>query len=239
MGFACGARSVAKAFKCIPTARPSRAGVGPRRVRGNGRSESRHKLDSVRKIPPPPGAAIHSPPSDLPAPAGEVDLPAPWSGGDLADLPAPFSGGALADLPAPKKGARSLDFDPFEDAGVADLPAPKAQPRSPDFDPFADIDLPAPFVGPSGSEVDLPAPMGASSARGIDPMAEEIDLPMALTDAELPRPRAASAVPAPISLDSRLADSERLQRPAGRARRLPGSRVRRTRTRPRRRADRS
>ena len=168
-----------------PQRKPTQVGLGP-------------------KVPPPPGAAIHSPPSDLPAPAGEVDLPAPWSGGDLADLPAPFRGGALADLPAPKKGARSLDFDPFEDAGVADLPAPKAQPRSPDFDPFADMDLPAPFVGPSGSEVDLPAPMGASSARGIDPMAEEIDLPMALTDAELPRPRAASAVPAPISLDSDL-----------------------------------
>ncbi|TFH27306.1 MAG: hypothetical protein E4H00_09665, partial [Myxococcales bacterium] len=168
-----------------PQRKPTQVGLGPR-------------------VPRPPGAAIHSPPSDLPAPAGEVDLPAPRSGGEFADLPAPFTGGALADLPAPRKGARSLEFDPFEDPGVADLPTPKAQPQSPSFDPFADMDLPAPFVGPSGSEVDLPAPMGAASARGIDPMAEEIDLPMALTDADLPRPRAASAVPAPISLDSDL-----------------------------------
>jgi len=169
-----------------PRRKPTQVGLGP-------------------KAPPPaPAAAIKSPPSDLPAPAGEVDLPAP------------FSGGKLADLPAPKKGARSLDFDPFDDPGVADLPAPKAQPESSSFDPFADMDLPAPLeapggtdlpaplLGPSGTEVDLPAPMGTARARGVDPMAEEIDLPMALTDAELPRPMAPSAVPQPISLDSDL-----------------------------------
>jgi tetratricopeptide (TPR) repeat protein len=140
----------------------------------------------------------------LPAPAEEIDLPAP------------FSGGELADLPASKEGARSLDFDPFDDPGVADLPAPKAQTESSGFDPFADMDLPAPLEapggtdlpaplsGPSGTEVDLPAPMGTARARGIDPMAEEIDLPMALTDADLPRPKMASAVPTPISLDSDL-----------------------------------
>ena len=65
-------------------------------------------------------------------------------------------------------------------------------------------DLPAPMSGASTSDIDLPAPMGAARARGIDPMAEEIDLPMALTDADLPRPRAPSAVPEPISLDSEL-----------------------------------
>lgn len=183
-----------------PRRKPTQVGLGPK----------------APPPPPPPRAALDSPPSDSPIPSSEVDLPAPFSGGELADLPAPFSGGDLGDLPAPGKGARSLDFDPFDDPGVADLPAPKAQPESTGFDPFADMDLPAPFEGPggtdlpapytgaSGSEVDLPAPMGATRARGIDPMAEEIDLPMALTDADLPRPRAASAVPAPISLDSEL-----------------------------------
>ena len=154
--------------------------------------------------PPVPGAAIKSPPSDLPAPAEDIDLPAP------------FTGGEFADLPAPRKGARSLDFDPFDDPGVTDLPAPKAQPEASGFDPFADMDLPAPLEAPggtdlpaplsrpSGTDVDLPAPMGTARARGVDPMAEEIDLPMALTDADLPTPRAASAVPAAISLDSEL-----------------------------------
>ena len=169
-----------------PRRKPTQVGIGP-------------------KLPPPaPGAAIKSPPSDLPAPIGEVDLPAPFAGGDLADLP------------APKKGSRSLDFDPFDDPGVADLPAPKVPSEPSGFDPFADMDLPAPLdspggtdlpaplSGPSGTEIDLPAPMGAARARNIESMGEEIDLPMALTDADLPRPKAASAVPAPISLDSDL-----------------------------------
>jgi len=169
-----------------PRRKPTQVGLGP------------------QAPPPTPAAAIKSPPSDLPAPSGAVDLPAP------------FSGGALTDLPAPSKGGRSLDFDPFDDPGVADLPAPKAPSPSPGFDPFADMDLPAPLEAPggtdlpaplsasSGVEVDLPAPMGTARARGVDPMAEEIDLPMALTDAELPRPKAPSAVPQPISLDSEL-----------------------------------
>ena len=169
-----------------PRRKPTQVGLGP-------------------KVPPPaPGAVIKSPPSDLPAPIGEVDLPAPFTGGDLADLP------------APQKGSRSLDFDPFDDPGVADLPAPKAPSAPSGFDPFADMDLPAPLdapggtdlpaplSGPSGTEIDLPAPMGAARARGIEPMGEEIDLPMALSDAELPRPKPASAVPAPISLDSEM-----------------------------------
>jgi tetratricopeptide (TPR) repeat protein len=168
-------------------------------------------------VPPPaPAAAIKSPSSHLPAGGEEVDLPAPLGGGELADLPAPFTGGEFGDLPAPKKSGRSLDFDPFDDPGVADLPAPKAQPEPSGFDPFADLDLPAPLEAPggtdlpapmsraSGPEVDLPAPMGAARGRDIEPMGEEIDLPMALSDAELPTPRLASAVPAPISLDSDL-----------------------------------
>ena len=169
-----------------PRRKPTQVGMGP-------------------QVPPPaPAGAIKSPPSDLPLPAGEIDLPAPVSGGDLADLP------------APKKGARSLDFDPFDDPGIADLPAPKASNEPSGFDPFADMDLPAPLEAPggtdlpaprsssSGSEIDLPAPMGAARAREIEPMGEEIDLPMALSDAELPTPMGASAVPAPISLDSEL-----------------------------------
>jgi predicted Zn finger-like uncharacterized protein len=172
------------------------------------RKRPRHKPTQVglgpQAPPPAPGAAGKSPPSDLPVPIGEVDLPAP------------LGGGGFDDLPAPKTGGRSLDFDPFDDPGVADLPAPKAPSQPSGFDPFADMDLPALLEGPGGtdlpaplagasiSEVDLPAPMGAARARGIDPTAEEIDLPMALTDAELPRPLAVSAVPQPISLDSEL-----------------------------------
>ena len=163
--------------------------------------------------PPPPGSAAKSAPADPPVPRSEVDLPAPFVGGEV-DLPAPFDGGDLGDLPAPKAGGRSLDFDPFDDPGVADLPAPKRPSEPSGFDPFADMDLPAPLDGPGGtdlpaplsgastSDIDLPAPMGAARARGIDPMAEEIDLPMALTDAELPRPMAESTVPEAISLDS-------------------------------------
>ena len=171
-----------------PRRKPTQVGIGP-------------------NLPPPaPAAAMKSPPSNLPAPAG----------GELADLPAPFGGGDLADLPAPKQGGRSLDFDPFDDPGVADLPAPKVQADSSGFDPFADMDLPtpleasggtdlpAPLSGPGGGEIDLPAPMRGGRARASEPMGEEIDLPMALTDADLPRPKAASAVPAPIGLDSDL-----------------------------------
>lgn len=143
-------------------------------------------------------------PPELPMPAGEVDLPAPF----VAD--------ALQDLPAPKKGGRSLDFDPFDDPGIADLPTPKAEPEPSGFDPFADLDLPAPFEAPggtdlpaplhgsSGGEIDLPAAMRGGAMREVEPLSEEIDLPMAVTDAELPRPKAKSAIPAPISLDSEL-----------------------------------
>ncbi len=155
-----------------PRRKPTQVGMGP------------------QAPPPPPAAAIKSPPSDLPASTGEVDLPTP------------FSGGELVDLPAPQKGGRSLDFDPFDDPGVADLPAPKAPAGPSGFDPFSDMDLPAPFEAPGGT--DLPAPMGAARAREIKPMDEEIDLPMALTDAELPTPKLESGVPAPISLDSEL-----------------------------------
>lgn len=153
---------------------------------------------------PPPRPARNSPPSNLPAPASEVDLPAP-----LASV-------EIEDLPAPTKVGRSLDFDPFADPGLADLPAPKPGASPSGFDPFADMDLPAPMEGPGGtdlpaplsgslgSEIDLPAPFGAATRRQNESVGEEIDLPMALSDAELPRLRAESSVPAPISLDSDL-----------------------------------
>ena len=161
---------------------------------------------------PPPGpparaAAPKQPPSDLPMPAEEVDLPAPFEGG-------------YADLPAPKPGGRSLDFDPFADDGIADLPAPKSQPEpSPSgFDPFADLDLPAPLESPGGvdlpapmtsrggSDVDLPAPLRGGQARAVDLFGEDedVDLPMAMTDADLPKPMPQSSLPEPISLDSEL-----------------------------------
>ncbi|MEM7136244.1 MAG: tetratricopeptide repeat protein [Myxococcota bacterium] len=132
------------------------------------------------------------------------------------DLPAPMSSGVIADLPAPKAGSGSLDLDPFGELPTAvDLPAPKEpdDARPSGFDPFADMDLPAP-MDPSvdlpapidsapGGGIDLPAPMSSSPARGGsdlpalkgDLFSDEIDLPMALTDAELP---------APMSLDSAL-----------------------------------
>ncbi|MGB8331202.1 MAG: tetratricopeptide repeat protein [Polyangiales bacterium] len=154
--------------------------------------------------PPTPAAAIKSPPSNLPTPAGEVDLPAPYAGGEVGDLP------------VPKRSGRSLDFDPFDDSGVAELPAPKAGASPSGFDPFADMDLPTPYGGPGGTdlpaplsgslptEIDLPVPRGPSRAREIEAAGEEIDLPMALSDAELPTPKTASSIPAPIALDSDL-----------------------------------
>ncbi len=152
-------------------------------------------------MPPPvsPDAKKQAP-SDLPAPGGEVDLPAP------------FAGDLFGDLPAPKQGGQSLDFDPFGEPGGTDLPAPKQPETSSGFDPFADMDLPAPMSAPggtdlpaplnrpAGSEVDLPAPMGGAVPGPHD----EVDLPMALTDAELPRPKVESAVPAAMALDSEL-----------------------------------
>lgn len=102
---------------------------------------------------------------------------------DELDLPAPLSMSAIEDLPAPKGAHGSLELDPFGDLdGVEDLPAPKAQneARPSSFDPFADINLPAPMDSPAN--VDLPAPKGSRS------LGEEVDLPMALTDGELPAP---------------------------------------------------
>ena len=181
-----------------PQRKPTQVGIGP-------------------QLPSPATAtAIESPPSDLPIPSEEADLPAPFSGEDFVDLPSLSALAEIEDLPAPKAGGRSLDFDPFDEAGVADLPAPKTSSEPSGFDPFADLDLPAPLEGPGatdlpaprsgsmGGEIDLPAPMGAARARQTDPLGDEIDLPMALTDAELPKPMPASAVPAPISLDSEL-----------------------------------
>ncbi len=150
---------------------------------------------------------------DLPPPAPPPPPRARETDEDV-DLPAPFTGGDLADLPAPKAGGRSLDFDPFGDPGDADLPAPKGDPAPSGFDPFSDIDLPAPLESPGGtdlpaplhrgaSDIDLPAPMRSGQARALDSR-DEVDLPMALTDAELPRPMGESHVPDPISLDSEL-----------------------------------
>jgi len=148
-----------------PRAKRTEVGIGP----------------TVPPPPPAPEAVIRSQPSNLPAPADEVDLPAPFVGSDFADLP------------APKTGAHPLDLDPFTDPGSADLPAPKRDASPSGFDPFSDMDLPALREAAGGT--DLPAPLHRS---------EEIDLPMALTDAELPTPRIETNVPAPISLDSDL-----------------------------------
>ena len=179
----------APASKRPPARKPTQVGIGP---------------NLPPPAPPPPPAAAKAPPADPPGAPDEIDLPAPLSGGEYADLPAPRAGG------------RSLDFDPFDDPGVADLPAPKADPSPAGFDPFADMDLPAPLEAPGGtdlpaplssrgtSDVDLPAPMRGGQARAVEPMGEEIDLPMALTDAELPKPMPMSNVPEPISLDSEL-----------------------------------
>jgi len=174
-----------------PRRKPTQVGLGP---------------NMPPPAPPARAAAPKTPPSELPMPAEEVDLPTP------------FEGAGYADLPAPKPGGRSLDFDPFAAPGIADLPAPKtkSEPSPSGFDPFADMDLPAPFEAPGGtdlpapmkgrgsSEVDLPTPMRGGQARALDPLGEEVDLPMALTDAELPKPMRESNVPEPISFESDL-----------------------------------
>lgn len=152
----------------------------------------------------------------------------PESEAEEIDLPTPYSANDGEDLPAPKRGEHARGLDLFDDPGVADLPAPRDQAEHSDFDPFADMDLPAPFEGPGGTDLpaprtspsntdlptplrgrgssgsDLPARMSAARAHAIDPMEEDVDLPMALTDAELPRPKTESKLPDPISLDSDL-----------------------------------
>jgi len=165
--------------------------------------------------PGPPVAAIKSQPSDLPMPAEEIDLPAPFAGADPSDVPPP-SIDAFGDLPAPKTGAHSLELGAFDESEAADLPALKGEPTPSGFDPFADLDLPvlrdapggtdlpAPLGGPRGADVDLPVAMDRPRDVGAGSLADEVDLPMALTDADLPTPRAGSAVPSPISLESDL-----------------------------------
>lgn len=184
----------APAAKAPPKRKPTQVGLGPN-VSPPAQPAARARA-----------AAPKAPPSDLPRPADDVDLPAPFSRDDQADLP------------APKPGGRTLGFDLFDDASDADLPAPKAQPSSPSgFDPFADLDLPALRRAPGGTDlpapveagrdmnVDLPTPKrGRAGGHAADPHGDEIDLPMALTDAELPKPMARSNVPEPISLDSEL-----------------------------------
>ncbi|MGD8607202.1 MAG: tetratricopeptide repeat protein [Myxococcales bacterium] len=166
-------------------------------------------------------------PADVP-PAPKKPAP-PSSLQEESDLPAPFFPDELEHLPAPKKKHDSPGRDLFDDVGFADLPAPRDQAEASDFDPFADVDLPTTFERPGGTDLpaprngggnaDLPAPLrgrgaagsdrsaraGAARAHAIDPLDEEdIDLPMALTDAELPRPKTESQLPDPISLDSDL-----------------------------------
>lgn len=156
-------------------------------------------------VPPPaPAAVIRSQAPVLPSPDEDVDLPTPLVGSDFTDLP------------APKTGAHPLDLDPFADLDSADLPAPKREASPSGFDPFADMDLPAvreaaggtdlpaPLHRSAESEVDLPVFKSGGSGAAGDARGDETDLPMALTDADLPTPRAGSNVPAPISLDSDL-----------------------------------
>jgi len=157
--------------------------------------------------PVPPVAAFESQPSDLPMPAEQIDLPAPLAGADPSDVPG-HSIDAFGDLPAPKTGAHSLELGAFDESEPADLPAPKGEPVSSGFDPFADLDLPVLRDAPGGT--DLPAPLGGPRGADVDlpvamdRLADAVDLPMALTDADLPTPRAGSGVPSPISLDSDL-----------------------------------
>ncbi len=166
------------------------------------------------------GLGPNSPPR---VPDAAQKRPAPELEDRDTDIPAGPSGDAFDDLPAPKAGKGPIGADLFggDDDG-ADLPAPKDA----DFDPFADVDLPAPFEGPGA--VDLPAPRGRApdadlpaprrsggssgrssrsplgAARAFDSLEEDVDLPMALTDAELPKPKSDSTLPDPISLDSDL-----------------------------------
>jgi predicted Zn finger-like uncharacterized protein len=158
-----------------PRRKPTKVGMGP------------------QPPPSPPAAGLKSSPSARPGQHGEVDLPAPLAGREPGDVP------------ATKRGGRSRSFDLFDDSGVADLPTPKAQPERSAFDPFADVDLPA-LLGEAGS-TDLPAPRARSERADVDLpalMGEEIDLPMAMSDAELPAPKIQSTVPEPMALDSDL-----------------------------------
>ncbi|MBW2510244.1 MAG: zinc-ribbon domain-containing protein, partial [Deltaproteobacteria bacterium] len=186
---------------------------GSRAKSGGGASPA--SMKPARRKPTQVGLGPNVAPPSPASPPAVPQKPAP---AEDVDLPAPFQRSRFDDLPAPKLGSRSLDLDPFADPDHADLPTPKAKsdPPSSAFDPFADLDLPAPMRAPGGtdlpapmtrqgsSDVDLPAPMRARQARAMDPPRDEVDLPMAMSDAELPKPMPASRVPDPISLDSEL-----------------------------------
>ncbi len=147
---------------------------------------------------PGPRKASSGPPGSGFDPFSDMDLPAPIEGPSDADLPAPLSAMGGADLPAPLgSSAGGTDLPaPLRSPGTTDLPAPLRSPGG--------TDLPAPLRSSGGT--DLPAPLrGRRSAYG-----EEMDLPMALTDAELPTPIGASRVPEPISLDSELPEADDL-----------------------------
>ena len=172
---------------------------------------------------PPPQLGAGSTPAPLQRPE-ELDLPAPIAT-DLEDLPAPRGGRDVfnldafgdvtdaidlpaptetdldpfseLDLPAPKEPVESIDLPaPMGSgpAGTVDLPAPRATDSVDLPVPRSSVDLPAPRPAagvdlPAPAAIDLPAP------RGTRPLDDEVDLPMAMTDAELP---------APMSLDSEL-----------------------------------
>ena len=181
----------------------------------SGGGASPASMKPARRKPTQVGLGPNVAPPSPPSPPAAPQRPAR---AEDVDLPTPFQGRGFEDLPAPKSGGRPLGVDLFADSGIEDLPAPKgkSEPPSSGFDPFGDLDLPAPLRAPGGTDlpapltragspdVDLPAPMRARQASALDSSLDEVDLPMAMSDAELPKPMPASKVPDPISLDSEL-----------------------------------
>ncbi|HJL18046.1 MAG TPA: tetratricopeptide repeat protein [Sandaracinaceae bacterium LLY-WYZ-13_1] len=171
-------------------------------------------------VPPGAGAAGDDLDVDLPAPRGAKATP---PAGDLdADLPAPRGGAAATsgvddafdlDLPAPRAGASSPaagddfgDLDlPAPRAGGSsgegaldelDLPAPRSQGGSPDG--LDDLDLPAPRSAGSDFDLDLPTPAASDPKPALaddtrTPF-DDLDLPAAQGDVELPQPKTRSVI---------------------------------------------
>lgn len=120
---------------------------------------------------------------DLPAPKGEVDLPAPRAQAPVKPIAPP-----VQQPPVQAQPSSPLQF------GDLDLPAPKpvaAKPAANRAPTFGDLDLPAPKV----SGADLPAPKPA--AADLPALKGVTDLPGTKTVADLPTPKGVADLPTP------------------------------------------
>jgi tetratricopeptide (TPR) repeat protein len=174
----------------------------------NASAESVTDLPALKNAPDPHDLSVSRiRVEDLPAPKGEVDLPAPRAQGSAgrgeveaiaAKKPAqPTQAGGYGDLDLPRPKAPAAQAP-----GTAAAPrTPKKPEAAPNFGGggFGDLDLPAPkgvadLPTPKGA-ADLPAPKGvvdlpaARAAADLPQLRGTVDLPMPKGEMDLPSPR--------------------------------------------------